>query len=98
MCWEKVATFNLFFLGLGLPWVGECVGFTLTFTITFVCFPTQQNLVNRKDPYATLFYYCSWRHSWLTNFGVIRLNQLVLCATSGVNSEYQYIVPGAGIK
>ena len=38
------ATFNLFFLGLDWPWVGEFVGFILIFT----CFPTQQHLVNRK--------------------------------------------------
>ena len=38
------ATFNLFFLGLGWPWVGEFVGFILIFT----CFPTQHNLVNRN--------------------------------------------------
>ena len=37
-------TFDLFFLGLGWPWVGEFVGFVIMFT----CFPTQQNLVNRK--------------------------------------------------
>ena len=33
------ATFNLFFLGLGWPWVGEFVGFIIIFT----CFPTQHN-------------------------------------------------------
>ena len=33
-----------FFIGLGWPWVGELIGFI----IIFVCFPTQQNLVNRK--------------------------------------------------
>ena len=42
-------TFNLFFLGLGWPWIGEFDGFI----IIFVCFPTQQNLVNRKHPIAT---------------------------------------------
>ena len=34
-CGKKVgpiATFNLFFLGLGWPWVGEFVGFTIRFT------------------------------------------------------------------
>ena len=36
------ATFNLIFLGLGWPWVGEFDGFI---TITSICFPTQQNLV-----------------------------------------------------
>ena len=36
--------FNLIFLGLGWPWVGEFVGFVI-----FTCFPTQQNLVNRHD-------------------------------------------------
>ena len=35
---------NLLILGLGWPRVGEFVGFV----IIFVCFPTQQNLVNRK--------------------------------------------------
>ena len=39
------ATFNLFFPGLGWPWIGEFVGFT----IMFICFPTEQNLVNRKS-------------------------------------------------
>ena len=38
------ATLDLVFLGLGWPWVGEFVGFITIFT----CFPTQQNLVNRK--------------------------------------------------
>ena len=40
------ATFNLIFLGLGWPWVGEFDGFI----VIFVCFPTQQNLVYRKHP------------------------------------------------
>ena len=47
MLWEKVAlnaTFNLFFLGLGWPWVGEFDGFI----IMLMLLPTQQNLVNRK--------------------------------------------------
>ena len=35
------ATFNLMFLGLGWPWVGEFVGFM----IIFVCLPTQHDLV-----------------------------------------------------
>ena len=35
------ATCNLFFRGLGCPWVGEFDGFI----IIFICFPTQQNLV-----------------------------------------------------
>ena len=39
-------TFNLIFLGLGWPWVGEFDGFIKI----FICFPTQQNLVNRKHP------------------------------------------------
>ena len=34
-----IATFNLFFIGLGWPWVGEFVGFIIIFT----CFPTQHN-------------------------------------------------------
>ena len=33
------ATFNLFFLGLGWPWVGEFDGFI----IIFISFPTQKN-------------------------------------------------------
>ena len=48
--WEKTspnATFNLFFLGLGWPWVGEFVGFIMRFT----CFPTQQNWVKSQTPY-----------------------------------------------
>ena len=40
------ATFNPFFLRLGWPWVGEFVGFT----ITFIYFPTQQNFVS-QTPY-----------------------------------------------
>ena len=40
------ATFNLFCLGLGWPWVGEFVGFI----IFFICFPAQQNLISRKHP------------------------------------------------
>ena len=39
-----IATFNLIFLGLGWPWVGGFVGFKRI----IICFPTQQNLVNRK--------------------------------------------------
>ena len=39
-----VATFNLIFLGLGWPWVGEFVGLI----IIMMCFPTQQSLVYRK--------------------------------------------------
>ena len=35
------ATFNLFFLGLGWPWVGEFDGFI----IIFICFATQHNVV-----------------------------------------------------
>ena len=34
-------TFNLYFLGLGWPWVGEFVGFI----VIFICSPTQQKLV-----------------------------------------------------
>ena len=43
------ATFSLIFLGLGWPWVGEFVDFTVIFT----CFTTQQNLVytrHREHP------------------------------------------------
>ena len=42
----QMPLFNLIFLGLGWPWVGEFVGFIIIFT----CFPTQQNLVYRKRP------------------------------------------------
>ena len=45
LLWGKVAQMPLF-LGLGWPWVGELVGFT----IMFICFPTQHNVVNRKHP------------------------------------------------
>ena len=38
------ATFNLFFLGLGWPWIGEFVGFIMILT----CFPSEQSLVYRK--------------------------------------------------
>ena len=37
---------NLVFLGLDWPWVGEFVGFI----IITICFPTQQNEVNREHP------------------------------------------------
>ena len=40
------ATFNLIFLGLGWPSVGEFVGLI----IIFACFSTQNNLVSRKYP------------------------------------------------
>ena len=40
------ATFNLIFVGLGWPRVGEFVGFI----IIFICFPTQCNSANRKHP------------------------------------------------
>ena len=40
------ASFNLFCLGLGWPWVGEFVGFM----IIFICFPTEQNFACRKHP------------------------------------------------
>ena len=38
-----IASFNLIFIRLGWPWVGEFVGFIIMFT----CFPTLQNLVLR---------------------------------------------------
>ena len=38
------ASSNQFFLGLGWSWVGEFV----VFILICICFPTQQNLVNRK--------------------------------------------------
>ena len=40
----QVPPFNLFFLGSGWPSVGEFDGFI----ITFILFPTQQNLVHRR--------------------------------------------------
>ena len=52
-----IATFNLCFLGLGWPWVGdEFVGFVIICTrvlrvrIYIMCFPTQYNLMYRVDP------------------------------------------------
>ena len=39
LLWEKVAqnaTINLFFLGLGWPWVGEFVGFIIIFTLSLI--------------------------------------------------------------
>ena len=45
--------FNLIFLGLGWLSVGEIVGFIMR----FACFPTQQNLVNRKHPIAVVRYH-----------------------------------------
>ena len=44
------ATLDLFFFLLSWPWVGEFVGFIIVLT----CFPTQQNLENRKHPINTL--------------------------------------------
>ena len=44
LLWEKSclnATFNLIFLVLGWPWVGDLVGFMTMFT----CFPTEHILV-----------------------------------------------------
>ena len=46
--WPKRHFLTNFFLGLGWPWVGEFVGFTM---IRFRYFPTQHNLVYRKSPY-----------------------------------------------
>ena len=40
------ATFNLIFLGLGWPWVGELVGFI----IILVCFPTQPCFGKSQTP------------------------------------------------
>ena len=50
------AAFNLFFLGLGWPWVGGLVGFI----VIFLCFPTEQNLVNRKHPIGCLLILIGW--------------------------------------
>ena len=44
------ANFNLFFLGLGWPWVGQFVGFL----VICICFSTQQNLVYRKHISSSL--------------------------------------------
>ena len=41
------AKFNLIFLGLGWPWVGEFVGFI----VIFICFPTQEFGVS-QTPYC----------------------------------------------
>ena len=49
-CGKKVARnapFNLYFLGLGWPWVGEFIGFII---ISSMCMPTQHNSVNRTHP------------------------------------------------
>ena len=48
LCEKVVQTplFNLIFLGVGWPWVGEFDGFI----ILLVCFPTEQNLVYRRHP------------------------------------------------
>ena len=43
LLWEKSgpnATFNLIFLGLGWPWVGEFVGFIIIFTRYMLSNPT----------------------------------------------------------
>ena len=58
-------TLNLFFLGLGWPWVGEFVGFI----IIFLCCPTQQNLVNRKHPISLPPSFC--RRCPLRIFGIM---------------------------
>ena len=50
--WPK-CHFNLIFLGLGWPRVGEFVGFI----IIFVCFPTQHNLVNYK--HRSIYHTCT---------------------------------------
>ena len=50
-CWKKVSQmplFNLVFLGLGWPSVGEFVGFL----IIVRCFLTQKNLVKSQTPYC----------------------------------------------
>ena len=44
--WPKMPLFNLFFLGLGWPWVGEFDDFI----IIFILLPTQHNVLNRKHP------------------------------------------------
>ena len=57
MLWEKsgpIVNFNLIFLGLGWPWVGEFVGFMIN--LPGICFPTQQNLVDRKHPINSILY------------------------------------------
>ena len=47
------ATFNLVFIGLGWPWVGELVCFIIVFI--FTCFPTRHDQVNRKTPQEPVF-------------------------------------------
>ena len=49
--WPEMLLSACFFLGLGWPWVGEFVGFMMT----FICFPTQQhwyiaNVLIHKHP------------------------------------------------
>ena len=44
--WSKYHFLKLFFLGLGWPWFGEFVGFT----VICIYFPTQPNLVHCKHP------------------------------------------------
>ena len=50
--WPEMPHFDVFFLGLGWPWVGELVGFLTVLT----CLPTQQILENRKHPMYKLVY------------------------------------------
>ena len=44
--------FDLFFLGLGRPWVAEFVGFV----VILICFPTRHTLVNRQHPITAVTY------------------------------------------
>ena len=59
------ATFDLFFLGLGWPWVVEFVGST----IIFICFPTHQNLAIANTVFVPV--------SWLVSCSLYVADQLV---------------------
>ena len=52
------ATFNLFFLGLGRPWVGEFVGFTIIFP-SFPALNTKKNGESQTPQY--------FRTEWIEN-------------------------------
>ena len=54
------ATFTYHFLGLGWPWVGGSVGLIAI----FICFLTQQNLVNCKHPRSRSTYIRRSVYTW----------------------------------
>ena len=60
------ATFNLIFLGLGWPWVGNLVGFITT----FICYPIQQDFIAKTFILTSLCAEC-----WV--IGTILLNVLL---------------------